>query len=210
MSRQIKDDSNLHEIIPISFNIREILQENYHNIVKDTYMVHTRSQAKAQTNAPDIPSTKPVMQKATPKITRIPIKAEKENDSKILPSRMDQQIPRGIVIPSGALIHPIVMPPNIRPPPKPPNVDNATTSPNLGPEPNLDFEENSPYQEGIITETYVAPDQSYLEQLQELIKLVNTSKAVLKYLLRQGDIVKILDIIKRKVLKGPHLPLTIK
>ena len=51
LSRQIEDDSDLHEIIPISFNIREILQENYHNIIKDTYMVQTRSQAKAQTNA---------------------------------------------------------------------------------------------------------------------------------------------------------------
>ena len=30
LSRQIEDDSNLHEIIPISFNIWEILQENYH------------------------------------------------------------------------------------------------------------------------------------------------------------------------------------
>ena len=45
-----------------------------------------------------------------------------------------------------------------------------------------DFEENSPHQEGIITEMYVAPDQSYLEQPQELIKLVNTSKVVQKYL----------------------------
>ena len=33
LSRQIEDDSNLNEIIPISFNIREILQENCHNIV---------------------------------------------------------------------------------------------------------------------------------------------------------------------------------
>ena len=57
---------------------------------------------------------------------------------------------------------------------------------------------------------YVAPDQSYLEQLQELSKLVNTSKVVWKYLLQQADIDKILDIIKRKVLKGTHLPLTIK
>ena len=182
LSRQIEDDSNLHEIIPISFNIREILQENYHNIIKDTYMVQTRSQAKAQTNAPTIQSTKPVRQNATPKIARIPIKAEKEKDSKIPPSRVDQHPPRGIVIPLGALIPPIVMQPNVRLPPKPPNVDNATTSPNLGPEPNIDFEENSPHQEGITTETYVALDQSCLEQLQELIKLVNTSKVVQKYL----------------------------
>ena len=39
LSRQIEDDSNPHEIIPISFNIREILQENYHNLILDTYKV---------------------------------------------------------------------------------------------------------------------------------------------------------------------------
>ena len=39
LSRQIEDDSNLHEIIPISFNMKEMLQENYYNIVSDTYMV---------------------------------------------------------------------------------------------------------------------------------------------------------------------------
>ena len=59
---------------------------------------------------------------------------------------------------------------NVKLPPKPPNVDNAMTGPNLGPEPNVDFEKNSPHQEGIITETYVVPDQSYLEQPQKLIK----------------------------------------
>ena len=110
-------------------------------------------------------------------------------------------------MPQGALIPPIVTPPSVRPPQ---NVDNATTSPSLGPEPNMDIEENSPHQEGIITETYVVPDQSYLEQPQELIKLVNTSKVVQWYLLQQADIDKILNIIKRKVLKGMHLPLSIK
>ena len=33
LSRRIEDDSNLHEIIPISFYIQEILQESYHNMV---------------------------------------------------------------------------------------------------------------------------------------------------------------------------------
>ena len=74
----------------------------------------------------------------------------------------------------------------------------------------MDFEENSPHQEGIITEMYITPDQSYIEQPQELTKLVNTSKVVQKYLPRQADIDEILDIIKRKVLEGTHLPLTIK
>ena len=47
LSRQIEDDSNPDEIIPISFNIWEILQENYHNIISDTYRVQTGAQAKA-------------------------------------------------------------------------------------------------------------------------------------------------------------------
>ena len=75
--------------------------------------------------------------------------------------------------------------------------------------PNVDFEENSPHQEGIITEMYISPDQSYIDKPPELTNLVNTSKVVQKYLPRQADIDKILDIIKRKVLQGTLLPLTI-
>ena len=74
LSRQIEDDSDPHEIIPISFNIKEIQKENYHNMVKDTYMVQTRSQAKAPANASTVQSTKPATQNAIPKIERIPIK----------------------------------------------------------------------------------------------------------------------------------------
>ena len=44
------------------------------------------------------------MQKATPKIAKIPIKADKEKDSKTPPSRVDQQPLRGIVIPLESLI----------------------------------------------------------------------------------------------------------
>ena len=96
---------------------------------------------------------------------------------------MDSQLSQGLIILPETLIPPIGTQPSVRLPPKPPNVDNVTESPNLGPEPNVDLEENSPHQEGIITETYVAPDQSYLEQPQELTKLVNTWKVVQKYLL---------------------------
>ena len=40
--------------------------------------------------------------------------------------------------------------------------------------------------------------------------LIDTTKIVQKFLPKQMDINKILDIIERKVLKGTHLPLTIK
>ena len=74
----------------------------------------------------------------------------------------------------------------------------------------MDIEKNSPHQEGIINKSYVAPDQSYLEQPQELIKLVNTSKFIQRHLPLQADIDKILNVIKRKVLEDTHLPITIK
>ena len=75
---------------------------------------------------------------------------------------------------------------------------------------NVDIEENSPFQEGIISEIYERPDTSYVQKPQELKDLIDTTKLIQKFLLKQVDIDKILDIIKRKVLKGTHLPLTIK
>ena len=44
-SRQNNNDSNLHEIIPISFNMHKVLHENYYN--RDIYLVQTRSQARS-------------------------------------------------------------------------------------------------------------------------------------------------------------------
>ena len=74
LSRQLGDDSDLHQIIPISFNIKEILKENYQN------MVQTRSQAKAKAaNAPAVQSTtgKPVTQILYPKLTKYQLRQTK-------------------------------------------------------------------------------------------------------------------------------------
>ena len=75
---------------------------------------------------------------------------------------------------------------------------------------NKDIEENSPYQEGIISEIYERPHKSQLVDPPELTDLVNTEKIVQKYLPKQTDIDKILKVIQRKVLKGTHLPITIR
>ena len=45
LSRQKNNDSNPHEIIPISFNMCKILDDNYYNIEK--YLIQTRSQARS-------------------------------------------------------------------------------------------------------------------------------------------------------------------
>ena len=70
--------------------------------------------------------------------------------------------------------------------------------------------ENSPYQEDIISEVYQRPDKSQLLEPPELADLINTNNLVQKYLPKQTDIDKILNIIQRKVLKGTYFPLTIK
>ena len=78
--------------------------------------------------------------------------------------------------------------PIVRPLPKPPYLIDKRAEPkqSIGPTPNMDVEENSPHEEGIISEMYINLDQSYFKKPQKLIELVDTSK----YLPRQTDIDK--------------------
>ena len=70
---------------------------------------------------------------------------------------------------------------------------------------NIDFEENSPHQEGVISKIYQRPDKSYFQEPPELQHQVDKGKLVQKFLPKQTDIDKILKIIQSKVLKGTHL-----
>ena len=104
--------------------------------------------------------------------------------------------------------------PYTRPPPKLPDaldlLDNQKDLLDNDSDRKVEIEENSPFQEGIILEIYERPDNSYVQEPQELTDLIDTTKLIHKYLPKQTDIDKILDIIKRNILKGMHLPLTIK
>ena len=104
--------------------------------------------------------------------------------------------------------------PYMRPPPKLPDIIDPLDRWKDLLENDLDrkeeIEENSPFQEGIISEIYERPDTSYVQEPQELKDLIDTTKVIQKFLPKQMDIDKILEKIKRKVLKGTHLPLTIK
>ena len=53
-------------------------------------------------------------------------------------------------------------------------------------------------------------DRSYFKESSELRDLIDTTKLGQKFLPKQTDIDKILDMIKRKVLKGTHIPIMIK
>ena len=104
--------------------------------------------------------------------------------------------------------------PYTRPPTRPPDITDPLDSQKYLLDNDMDrkveIEENSPFQEGIISEIYERPDTSYVQESQELKDLIDTTKLIQKFLPKQTDIDKILDIIKRNVLKGTHLPLTIQ
>ena len=81
---------------------------------------------------------------------------------------------------------------------------------NINPDINLEFVENSPFQEAIISETFQRLDKSFLLEPKELCDLINTGNLIQKFLPKHADIDKILEVIQRKVLKGTHLPVEIK
>ena len=64
---------------------------------------------------------------------------------------------------------------------------------------NINFEGKFSIPRGIISETYERQDRSYFKESSELKDLIDTTKLVQKFLPKQTD--KILDVIKRKVLK---------
>ena len=125
LSRQLGDDSNLHHIILISFNIKEILKENYQNMVKGTYMVQTRSQTRAKAaNAPTVQSTtgKPVTQNTIPRIHIIPVTTDNNSKPNINTQTqppqntvVNQQLPQGIVLLGNIIL--ISTHPSVRLPP---------------------------------------------------------------------------------------------
>ena len=61
---------------------------------------------------------------------------------------------------------------------------------NSDPEISTDIEENSPFHEGVILETYQRPDKSFFQEPQQFESLINTGRLVQKFLLSQADIDK--------------------
>ena len=76
--------------------------------------------------------------------------------------------------------------------------------------PNFDFEENPPFQEGIMSKTFKRLDKSFFQEPKELGNLISKGNLIHRYLPKQTDIDKILEVIQRKVLKGTHLSVKIK
>ena len=179
LSRQNHNDSNLHEIIPISFNMHNVLHEKYYNIGEtDIYLVQTWSQTKS--SRVKLPEVHGVSKSLDPNIQHQKQKSLKGNE--IVQDKLSKKIPevskiemriksqahssapaQSITNSNDEVTHrspmikdiPFYPDPTYRPPPKPvrtpmPGSSQSSESTNIDPEINIDFEENSPFQEGII------------------------------------------------------------
>ena len=215
LSRQNNDNSNPHEIIPISFNMHKVLQENYYRI--DSYLVQTRSQTQSQGNKlPEVndmrknldPDTKPERQHSNPikgsvvkpciGQHRAGLKRKRSdpiNQTINQPLELSQKIPGKTKIETektnqvhskdpmhiinnadAGMTHtkplipdvPFHPGPTYRPPPKPirsnmtrsqESSQSSSSVKNINPDINVDFEENSPFQEGVNSEMFQRPDK---------------------------------------------------
>ena len=85
---------------------------------------------------------------------------------------------------------PIYPDPVYRLPPKPvkapiPEIPESLSD--IDQELNTNLEENSPFQEGVISETYQGQHTSYIQEPQELESLINTGRLVQTFLPKQAD-----------------------
>ena len=74
-----------------------------------------------------------------------------------------------------------------RPPPKPP--DQLINKQDLN-DTKTDIEENSPFQENIISEIYERPDKSYFWEPVELTDLIDTKNIIHQFLPKQTDVLE--------------------
>ena len=250
--RWTHDDSDPHDIIPISFNMHNTLHKRYYKIeTKERYLVQMHSQTKSSgVILPEVHGSKKILdtnllpekQKVIPQIKKVienKLKLEQgragmrcrkpqlresimESTSKshkipkipttqnVAKNRMDfpaqeQSITNNTeAIRRGMIQHKnreLPFNPDLiyRPPPRPPEnlqPQNSESKAETSPKIDIEFKENSPYQEGIISKAYQRPDKSYFQEPKELESLVNMSRLVQKFIPKQTDIDKILKIIQ--------------
>ena len=246
LSRQRIDRSNPHEIIPISCDMKTILNDKYYDVGKENrYFIQTHSQSKdTGKKLPEVQGAEkgidqdlksewivrksqkladkprleqdgvdPLVQKQTQVTGENHVKEQliSEQRKHISTPQVELNTSRGIeqgryTIPKH-LNRPQVekmQTPNypdlvLKPPPRPPDKivqNDRQINLDLDPEINKDFEEKSPYQEGIISVIYQRPDKSQLVEPPELADLVHTDNIVQRYLPKQTDIDKILKVIQ--------------
>ena len=208
LSRQDPGDEDTKEIIPISFNMKLILQDQCYNIDEnmDKYLVQTRSQMKASgVELPEVHGSRKgfdphrIPEKQTQPIASLEVdrkprigqgragvrrKAPPLSDSRqrttaskpiIITDEIESKVPRTIMDAPASGMYPPYLEPSLRPPPKPP--DNISRNQEVESS-KIEIEENSPFQENIISEVYERPDKLYFQEPIGLKDLVDTKNIV--------------------------------
>ena len=255
LSRQGNDDSDPGEIIPISFNAYNILEESrnlgnldMHEKYEEKFLIQMLSQAKTSgTTLPEVhgirkkldPNVRPEKQHVLPKrevtekphigqgrvglrrkpkadritessdvtgriLERSKIETRKTNSQQHTSAAHDRGINNNKSFPPDVPLLPCSV---HEPSQKKHNVDSPQ---DMKTEIDLDIEENSPFQEGVISELFQRPDKSFFQNPRKLEDVIDSGNLVHKFLPKQADIDKILHIIQRKVLKNTHLLVEIK
>ena len=256
LSQQRNDDSDPSEIIPISFNAYNILEENrkvdacinFPCKNENKFLIQTCSQAKTSgTKLLEVhgvrkelnPNLRPEKQLTMPKegMTeklhigqgRAGLRTKHAPDNNDQPFDETKRIPERSKTATGITNNPqhtstvhdrgtnnnksfspdILLHPLHRPLLRQQNVEKVIPNNNSSSN-NLDIEENSPFQEGILSETIQRLDKMFFQKPKSLDDIINMGNLIHTFLPKQMDINMILQIIQRKVLKGTHLPIEIK
>ena len=208
LSRQDPGDEDTKEIIPISFNMKSILQDKYYNINKnkDRYMVQTRSQTKASgVQLPEVHGSRKrldphrIPEKQTQAIVRIDVDRKprigqgragvRRKAPPLFDSRQGTTISKPIVItdemeckmPRSVVEIPTgkMFPPHLEPLVRPlPKPPDNLSTKQEVESLKIEIEENLPFQESIISEVYERSDKSYFQEPIELKDLIDTNNIV--------------------------------
>ena len=208
LSRQDPGDEDKKEIIPISFNMGSVLQDKYYNVREneEKYMVQTRSQTKASgVQLPEVHGLRKrldphrIPEKQSQPIVRLDVdrkhrigqgtagvrrRAPPLLDSRqgtstskpiIISDETESKIPKSIMEFLRSEMLPPYLVPQARSPPKPPDKPLKKQEVESS---KIEREENSPFQESIISEVYERPDKSYFQEPIELKDLIDTNNIV--------------------------------
>ena len=224
--QQKNDDSNPNKIIPISFNMYQVLEDNFYleNFCTDKYLIQMQSQAKSsEIKLPQVhgvrksldPNLRPEKQHSLPKqgsLERPHVgqgragskrkRPDPINQTINQPSNLSQEIPGRTKIETRKTncvhttdpVHsisnaddrivnnnPLILDAPFHPDPilRPSIKQNMTHDQssqnvqNINSNINFDFEENSLFQEGVLSKTFQKLDKSFLKEPKELGDLIN-------------------------------------
>ena len=208
LSRQDPGDEDTKEIIPISFNMRSVLQDKYYNVREneEKYMVQTRSQMKASgVQLPEVHGLRKrlyphrIPEKQSQPIVRLDVDRRprigqgragvRRKAPPLLDSRQGTSASKPIIIsdeteskiPKSIMEFPRseMLPLYLVPQARPP--PKPPDKPLRKQEVEslkIEIEENLPFQESIISEVYERPDKSYFQEPIELKDLIDTNNIV--------------------------------